>query len=50
MPDGSLGMGNNKPSTVTAAPASPIPASSANKKKLTPEQELAEAQLRAAAR
>lgn len=51
--DGTLGMANNKPTTVRAGDApSPKPVAtpepSSARKKLTPEQELAEAQLRAA--
>ncbi|HVH47788.1 MAG TPA: hypothetical protein VM925_35875 [Labilithrix sp.] len=52
MPDGSLGLASKGPvSSPAAAPGRvPLPPPPARKKPLTPEQELAEAQLRAAAR
>ena len=55
LPDGSLGLANTgktTPSASAPAPAPtplPLPPSGGRKRSLTPEQELAEAQLRAAA-
>jgi hypothetical protein len=52
MPDGTLGFANtsSKSNAIAPAPATPAQASAARNKPLTPEQELAEAQLRAALR